>query len=120
MDSEEFQARLKTLTENFLRSLPERVQLIESLWPKVQSGQYTMDEMNTLHRTTHSLAGSGATFGFPEISDTARAAERILKILSREERGPGGEERHLISLHLGKLRQVVSTAMEKVLGESLP
>ncbi len=39
------------------------------------------EALKTLHRATHTLAGSGATFGFPAVSDAARRAEIALKVL---------------------------------------
>jgi HPt (histidine-containing phosphotransfer) domain-containing protein len=34
--------------------------------------------LHTLHRLIHGLAGSGETFGFPQLSQAARQCERVL------------------------------------------
>ena len=47
--------------------------------PARQVSIWTGDPLRTFHRLAHSLAGAGATFGHPEVSDLARGLERLLK-----------------------------------------
>jgi HPt (histidine-containing phosphotransfer) domain-containing protein len=58
---------------DYRRSLPERLAQIESLWRQVLNGQ--APALASLERCAHSLAGSGATFGFAALGDAARALE---------------------------------------------
>lgn len=120
MDSDEFAASLKALTENYLRSLPGRMETIDTLWAKLQAGNYSEDDLYELHRTIHSLAGSGATFGFPGISRTARPAEQLLKVVSQEKRPPDSAERERIDRYLHELRGLINNAGENEPGTPLP
>ena len=57
----------------FRSALPERLELIESLWRQVRNGQ--APALADLERCAHGLAGSGATFGFAALGDAARVLE---------------------------------------------
>lgn len=61
------------LQKKYLASLPERVEELKTSGRLLQQGNAVAEQ--TLRTLAHSLHGSGATFGFPQISDSARAAE---------------------------------------------
>ena len=63
-------------------SLPQRLADIESLWRQVlHDGAPAAAALATLERQAHSLAGSGATFGFAGLGDAARVLELALNPL---------------------------------------
>ena len=62
-------------------ALPQRVAEIESLWGQMLSGEAPADTLASLERCAHSLAGSGATFGFAALGDAAKALELAVKPL---------------------------------------
>lgn len=82
---------LKELQEYFAGRLPERLAELEAAWAAVRESGWEADRVRTLHRLAHSLTGAGSTFGFPEVSRTARVLERFLKA-AVEGTGPAGED----------------------------
>lgn len=61
---------------DYQRTLPERLAQIEGLWHQVPTGANATQALANLERYAHSLAGSGATFGFAGVGDAARELER--------------------------------------------
>ena len=62
-------------------ALPQRLAEIESLFSQMLRGEAPSDALASLERCAHSLAGSGATFGFAALGDAAKALELALKSL---------------------------------------
>ena len=61
------QQKLLALREDYLNHLPANLSAIADLWASL-SQHWDKDTLATLQRQAHSLAGSGATFGFTGIS----------------------------------------------------
>lgn len=62
-------------------ALPQRLAQLESLLCQVLSGEAQADTLASLERCAHSLAGSGATFGFAALGDAAKVLELAVKPL---------------------------------------
>lgn len=62
------------LQQQYLASLTERADELKSLGRQLQQGDALAEPK--LRALAHTLHGSGATFGFPQISDAARNAEQ--------------------------------------------
>ncbi len=62
------------LTRKYLESIDAKALMIKTLWEKFLQGDKSVLDEILLH--AHSLKGSGATFGFPEISDAGRDLEQ--------------------------------------------
>jgi diguanylate cyclase (GGDEF)-like protein len=82
---------LKELQEYFAGRLPERLAELDEAWAAVVASGWETGRVRTLYRLAHSLTGAGSTFGFPEVSRTARVLERFLKTVVDGGR-PSGEE----------------------------
>jgi L-alanine-DL-glutamate epimerase-like enolase superfamily enzyme len=67
-----------TLTE-YRESLVEKMANIDLMWKNLTAGSTAHGPMATLHRELHTLAGSAKTFGLPEVSVAARAAEHFIE-----------------------------------------
>lgn len=76
--SEKTRKRLETLRRAYVEHLPARVQAIEENWNRLRRGQWSIEVISELSRQVHGLAGSGATYGFAEISDNAYRLELVL------------------------------------------
>ena len=74
----DFEEQMKLLTTEFKRALPERIARIEGLWSGFQSAEPTSQHVRELKRALHMLAGSASTFGFADVGEAARVAERAL------------------------------------------
>jgi len=61
------------LIEEYIQSLGKRLERINSLLDKLVSGNTNAED--NIRLLAHSLAGSGGSFGFPEISEAGKAAE---------------------------------------------
>ena len=70
-----FFAFLEAQRADYRSSLPQRLDQIESLWRQVLNDERPAETLATLERCAHSLAGSGATFGFAALGDAARVLE---------------------------------------------
>ena len=78
-DPLEFDEKWQALLQRFVARLVERMRAIGDAWHKVQSGADTGGSARiVLFHEVHSLSGSGATFGFEELSAAARRLEPLL------------------------------------------
>ncbi len=78
-------AKMAATTHRYIDTLPDKLATIEAVWTQLQ-GSDDLPTLQELHRLTHTLAGSGATFGFAEMGDIAREAEILCRsILSGEQ-----------------------------------
>jgi HPt (histidine-containing phosphotransfer) domain-containing protein len=78
---DDLQERLQALRDQYARQLPTRLAELESglAWLSEDPGNDRL--LALLHRQVHSLTGSGASFGYPELSRSARSLEHFLKSL---------------------------------------
>ncbi|MBH61711.1 MAG: hypothetical protein CL569_04540 [Alphaproteobacteria bacterium] len=90
MSREELEKRLAVLREGFRDDLGQRLEDISAAWATIQDAGWNDENTELLERLSHSLAGAAATFGFEEISEAARALERVVEALSAGE--PPGED----------------------------
>ena len=67
------------LQRYFAGRLPARVSEIEAARDAARDAGWRDEPLRTFHRLAHSLAGTGATFGFPEVSAVSRQLESLLK-----------------------------------------
>jgi len=86
MAESDFLSQLAELRRGFLAQLPDKVSLLEGAvmrWQEAPDGGMLEEAVETAHK----LAGSGATFGVPAISDSARTLESAL-LRAGELKGP--------------------------------
>jgi len=76
--------RFEALQRGFLERCREQLRTLEAL-ARRRDPATGEDEHELLARTAHSLAGTGGTFGFPELSGRAARLEQALT-------GEGGAE----------------------------
>lgn len=86
---------LEALRDKFAEGLPERLDTIEQAWRRVAAADWSDDALMPLFRAAHSLAGAGATFGYPEVSAEARqlADEVLLHLKGQQEKSPDSPAR---------------------------
>lgn len=68
-------ARLRGI---FLEQLPHRLEQIERLRQQLEVDSHAPAVLTDLHRTVHSLKGTGRTFGFQQLGEAADQAEQML------------------------------------------
>ncbi len=79
MDKSNFQSSLDALREEYRRNLPTKIGEIEKLWRQLDAAGWSDDACKMWLRQVHSLAGSGTTYGFAQVTDCARALEYFAK-----------------------------------------
>jgi len=106
-----FELHLEKLKSEYRTQLPTKWAELSADWQSLTQS-WQSDVMIRLHRNVHSLIGTSGTFGFMEISKTARRLEMLIKpLLELHDRDykPDGklvdEVNHIISI----LKNTVST-----------
>ncbi|MER2519299.1 MAG: response regulator [Bdellovibrionales bacterium] len=70
---------LAPMIQKYLERLQTRELLLSTLIEKIESGPLANADRNALRKEAHQLAGSGATYGFPSISEAGFALEAALE-----------------------------------------
>ena len=73
---DKFQAFLQQQRREYRTSLPQRRAQLEAAWQQALDG--APEGRMALERNAHTLAGSGATFGFAALGAAARALEEAV------------------------------------------
>ena len=73
----DIQARLDLLFQDYARRLPGKVTEIEQAWRALQDAPDS-DRHQVLVRLCHTLAGSGASYGYEQVTEQSRCIERQL------------------------------------------
>ncbi len=105
------QEQLRLLSAGYAEKLPGKLAQILALWRVVRDDEarsWPPDTLANLHRLVHSLAGSGATFGFADVSRHARRAEIVLKPLSLGGSAPNAVQKRDIEGALLDLERVIA------------
>src|SRR5690242_17775287 len=84
--------QLAVIRANYARKLPARIAAIEEAWRGLESA---WDEQRAVAFRTqaHALAGSGTSFGFPRLTDAARALDQALKDVLEQRKPPAPERK---------------------------
>lgn len=106
-DPDDFQIKLKALSDAYAVQLPQKLEQIERAWEELPRSEWAEESFKSLHRMVHSLTGSGKTFGFGLLSDAARNLEESLNQLAHEKTVPGDEQRKRIQALLTELHQAM-------------
>lgn len=99
---------LEVQRNDYTRVLPGKVAAIERLWNEVRSAAAGPDALATLVRMAHGLAGSGAMFGFDDLSIEAGRLERRLQELAARGNSQPWAESEAVAASLGSLRRCVA------------
>ena len=75
-----FEQKLAALKADYAKQLPQKLLDIKAGWQELNS-QWSEASITLLHRNVHSLIGTSGTFGFTDLSKSARALETTLKPL---------------------------------------
>lgn len=78
-EDEEFRRGIEAIMAEYRQGLAQRVGELVGLAHDLACGVAAPDRMHELLRGLHSLAGTGRTFGLPEVSVSAAMAESFLE-----------------------------------------
>ncbi len=85
---ESYEAQLETLKKAYAQKLPYRIEQITLLYNALKTGQRDEGAYEALHRLLHALLGSGTTFGYGPISQSAHTLEQLIGALEHREAQP--------------------------------
>jgi len=74
-NSDETRVRIAALRKEYQEQLPGRLRELEETWKRLAGGGWSAEAFQEFHRGVHALAGSGALFGYPGVSTSARALD---------------------------------------------
>ncbi len=107
----DIQQQMAMLRADYTARLPAKAQELERLWKQLCSS-WDAGALATLHRLTHTLAGTGGAFGAPAISEAASGLERTLTGLTETARPANETQKALITGQLNELRIVAADAAD--------
>lgn len=110
--NDEARQKLFAIRKNWAKNLPSKLDEIQAAWQSLTEGPWDGERLRELHRMTHTIAGSGGTFGLPAIGLAAREAEILLKALQQEGGAPSDDMRQPIAEKLDHLRRVCDQALQ--------
>jgi len=88
MSWQELGKEFEKLRAEYRGSLPAKLVRLRSLWARVDCEEPDPDALEILKRELHTMAGSAGSFGLPQVSTAAAAAEEALSDLTEGSR-PG-------------------------------
>jgi DNA-binding response OmpR family regulator len=94
------------LREFYLASLPPQIDALEAAIDAFENGD--ISARDTIGRVAHQLKGSGASYGFPEVTD------RALEVLTADDMSIVSETQSLVSL-LAEMSAASTRRVEKIL-----
>jgi len=104
---EEFEKKLNDSRVKYVNSLPGRISEIKLIWNQLNKNEWRTEVLLKMQNLAHNLAGSGGTFGFPKLSDQARALEHSLNELKTSNNThPDENKKILIDDILSALQEV--------------
>jgi DNA-binding response OmpR family regulator len=106
--------QLKEMQQEYASRLPGKIIELEQIWARIQGRGDSGKDLALLRRKVHSLSGSGATFGFKQISEYARQMELLVDMIIMEGEKTIAQRKSKINELLDNMRHdpLVSTELE--------
>ncbi|MCW8901168.1 MAG: response regulator [Gammaproteobacteria bacterium] len=98
--------KLASLQANFKQTLPDKIDKIEQLWNAIISSEANESAVIDCHRMSHTLVGSGGTFGAVVVSSAARELEQALKLIVNKQSNLTSGYKLLVSSLISKLKDI--------------
>jgi len=99
---------LEALRQEYAKELPGRLAEIQRFWSEFLTAEAT-ETLQKLQNQVHKLAGSGAVYGFVELSDVARELDTLLLHMVRNGALLNGELRQKGAQLLERMKQAVQS-----------
>ena len=105
MSFQDLGKEFQKLRTEFRGSLPAKLRRMRSLWERLDCEEPDGDALDMLKRDLHTMAGSAGSFGLPQVSKAAAAAEEALDGLKAGSR-PGAKRAAKFRALLDKLDRI--------------
>ncbi len=102
--NEQFLERLKALRSDYVGQFPARIKAIVQNWNGYEKADDPAQVLQLLLRQAHSLKGSGATYGFSSVSETAAQLYTLLGKVQEQDKTPDDQQRSQIAALLKSLQ----------------
>ena len=104
---QDIQQKLQQLRQQYAEKLPARITALEQQWQALDLDTQPA-QFETLIREFHTLAGSGASFGFPQISALSRDIEQLLLSVKSTNAQLSEQTRTEVNAKLSTLKQAAT------------
>ncbi len=101
--------QLKILRSTYAEQVPGKVEHIKEKWRTLHDDDVGKETLKSLHRFTHSLAGSCGTFGFSSLRESAYGLEILFNDIVKNDLPPSYEQRVQIDKLLHDLTLAAET-----------
>jgi len=110
-----FKEKLKALRQEYQLLLPEKLKAIEASWKAAIPGDENKKSLlEMVHRETHTLAGSGTTFGFPNLSKVCSEIETFIISLGGSAGAIHPEQQAVAATLFERMFQAASESQEEL------
>lgn len=115
------QQQFAAMASMFAAQLPERLEamnlaLSDALADAVSEADKVRDGLDTLQKEAHKIVGSGATFGFPDLSDSARLLEQRCQVLKADMAALNGSGAGEVKALFDDVARLIGEAVESKAG----
>jgi len=104
----DIQQKLRLLQEQYTAAMPGKLSDLSAQWQCLVENRDDEEQFEFVIRQFHTIAGSGTSFGFPEVTQVARDAEKMLKADQKAGKGLTNNTLTDIPLCLEKLKSSAS------------
>ena len=102
--------QFEILHQSYIADLPVKILQAREIWELLSDEGWDSDSWDSLYRLIHSLAGSGAIYGFPMVSAAALALDIQLKPIIRDARAPGESQKKELTALLDRVALAAQVA----------
>jgi len=106
---------LEELQREYVASLPEKVEKLTVQRERLPALPWSRESLAELRTEAHRLAGSGGAYGFPSITDAARALQGAIDAYASD---PASADAGRIDSRLAALKQVLSDIPDQSWGSA--
>ena len=118
--NDDIKNKLRLVRESYVAQLPIKFEEIVNCQQKIlERPKEAPDNLKTLHRLIHSIAGSSATFYLPSLGDKARQIEQFLKIWLQEGDTLPEDALRNISAQISQLGELTLSALDNSVDTSI-
>lgn len=107
--------QMQEIQQDYAAQLPDKIDEMEKLWTNIKKSKDNKTRLPLLRTLAHKLTGSGATFGFAEISKEAQQLELLLDMIIVEGEATIEKRKEQIDTLLDNLRLHPAVMTEKQL-----
>ena len=110
----DIQQKLHRLRQQYAEKLPDRISALEQQWQALNLEDPQSAQYDNLIREFHSLAGSGTSFGYPEITTLSREIEHILLDVKSTNDQISEQVKTMINARLSSLKQAATQSRNEL------